>query len=605
MGMVAPLVKDPVARVQCSGFYRFLGYMRHQTEVFPNNSGKRVAIASGDFFREPMLMARLGLVNEEGLSFGASLMVNSLYKGPAFENAGVTLDLGINTQMEFQRGWGKLVLKTGGVSWYRQSRLTVWGNRSFNRMSLFDRRPQHAVHDAPMDHYTQYVENGLMDMGVRYGSRAFQGVFLSATQLPGDVKVKGVIGKSNFNRSFSEYRDNFTGTFRVSKEMSPKHRLAVNALRSSADIDSTGSETRRYFVHTAEWKHDRENVVILAEGGLGRYAEGERSMGLGEAVFLDVRPKAQSRFPLGVRVYRISPQFVNVTGNFLNTSVLEVFPNVQGIGATVRSPFQSPMMGLGSPVNNRQGLEVNAHGRWAGWDVNGGVGVSSELEATEGGLSYYHHVNGETISRLYLFGQGWGPYNTISSVYRRSFEEVALTDTTQLASTGMNLKKRFNTLELQAKKQGQVLEKKFVFLALHRVNTAQREWLGLGQGWSQNFLTQTSTQFDWMVEVGPKTVLLAHAALERILGNHETDMGDAPEGSSTSVLRSVLGLERTEDVNEARNQRSSRMGVGLDVTLAPQMHLYLRHQWYRFVDPNFLDNKLRGTETMLELKMSF
>ena len=108
-----------------------------------------------------------------------------------------------------------------------------------------------------------------------------------------------------------------------------------------------------------------------------------------------------------------------------------------------------------------------------------------------------------------------------------------------------------------------------------------------------------------MVEVTPKTVLLVHAAWERILGNHETDMGDAPEGSSTSVLRSVLGLERAEDVNEARNQRSSRMGVGLDVTLAPQMHLYLRHQWYRFVDPNFLDNKLRGTETMLELKMSF
>ena len=67
MGMVAPLVKDPVARVQCYGFYRFLGYMRHQNEVFPNNSGKRIAIASGDFFREPMLMARLGLVNQEGL----------------------------------------------------------------------------------------------------------------------------------------------------------------------------------------------------------------------------------------------------------------------------------------------------------------------------------------------------------------------------------------------------------------------------------------------------------------------------------------------------------------------------------------------------------
>ena len=45
---------------------------------------------------------------------------------------------------------------------------------------------------------------------------------------------------------------------------------------------------------------------------------------------------------------------------FLNTSVLEVFPNEEGIGTTVRTPYQSPIVGLGSPVNNRQGASLNA-----------------------------------------------------------------------------------------------------------------------------------------------------------------------------------------------------------------------------------------------------
>ena len=56
---------------------------------------------------------------------------------------------------------------------------------------------------------------------------------------------------------------------------------------------------------------------------------------------------------MNLQLYRISPQFVNVTGNFLNTSILDVFPNVEGVGTTIRTPYQSPIVGLGYPVNNQ------------------------------------------------------------------------------------------------------------------------------------------------------------------------------------------------------------------------------------------------------------
>ena len=110
-----------------------------------------------------------------------------------------------------------LNFKVGGVSWYRQSRLTVWGNRSFNRLSIYERRPQTPLNKLPINRYSKYYNSGLIDQGIRYGSRAFQGIFLQGIRMPYNFSLKGVIGKSNFNRSFFETLDNFTGSFQIKK----------------------------------------------------------------------------------------------------------------------------------------------------------------------------------------------------------------------------------------------------------------------------------------------------------------------------------------------------------------------------------------------------
>ena len=71
----------------------------------------------------------------------------------------------------------------------------MWGNRSLNRMSLFERRPQTAVDAEAGQRYERYYANGLIDEGIRYGSRAFQGIFLEGKRLPMNFSFKGVIGK--------------------------------------------------------------------------------------------------------------------------------------------------------------------------------------------------------------------------------------------------------------------------------------------------------------------------------------------------------------------------------------------------------------------------
>ena len=92
-------------------------------------------------------------------------MINSIYKGSSQANQSLTLDLGLNLETTFLTDYGRFRLRSGGVAWYRRSRLTVWGNRSLNRMSLFERRPQTAVDAEAGQRYERYYANGLIDEG--------------------------------------------------------------------------------------------------------------------------------------------------------------------------------------------------------------------------------------------------------------------------------------------------------------------------------------------------------------------------------------------------------------------------------------------------------
>ena len=135
--------KNPSSSISFTGYYRFLGFVRNQQETFPNNSGKTLVINSGDSYREPMFLLKLNGKTRDNITFGADLMLNSLYKGPSPDlTQALTLNLGLNLSTSISTKHGNFNLKSGGISWYRQSRLTVWGNRSFTRISIFERRPE-------------------------------------------------------------------------------------------------------------------------------------------------------------------------------------------------------------------------------------------------------------------------------------------------------------------------------------------------------------------------------------------------------------------------------------------------------------------------------
>ena len=596
------LIKKPVDQLDFSGSYRFLGFVRNQQEVFPNNSGKTTAIISGDYFREPMLLLKVKGKTKDDISFGADLMINSLYKGPESSNS-LTLDLGLNLKTSIKTNFGNFKFSSGGVSWYRQSRLTVWGNRSFNRMSIYDRRPQTPLNNSPSDRYRNYYKNGLIDQGIRYGSRGFQGLFLNGTKLPLNFSIKGVVGKSMFNRSFLEQSDNYTACFNVKNQINKDLKVAYNYLFSSADVDSLSLDKREYFIHTIELDKSWKKLILHLETGFGNFSSPTQDLGNGEAILFNLKTHKSVNIPFDFQFYRISPQFVNVTGNFLNTSVLEVFPNVSGVGTTIRTPFKSPMVGLGFPVNNRQGFSLNTDLDLGKLKLNGGIGFFSEIDTSLAGISYRHNVNSQSLSRIYLFAQNWGPYNFLNSTYRGIYEEVGLSDTN---SNGMtNFKKHYNTIEFQAKFSDKIKGHKYYLFALTRFNSCQKRLYYLPQFNNKALISQISQEIDFSYELNKNTVLVLSYGLERVIGNEFTDIGDADEASTTNLFLQFLGLDNPENFNTARNQRNRLIGAGLDYKIGENAMIFFRHNRYRYFDPNFIENHLKGTETMLELKLTF
>ena len=534
--------KNPSSSISFSGYYRFLGFVRNQKETFPNNSGKTVVISSGDAYREPMFLLKLNGKTRDNIRFGADLMLNSLYKGPSSDfTQALTLNLGLNLSTSINTKHGTFNFKSGGVSWYRQSRLTVWGNRSFNRISIYERRPQTPLNKTPVDRYSRYYNSGLIDQGVRYGSRAFQGIFFQGLKLPLDFSVKGVLGKSNFNRSVFETNDNFTGSFQLKNTLSSSSRIAYNYLSSWANTDSVSDNRRSYFVHTLELYKKWNKIQFHMELGVGNYSDPTYKAKKGEAILVNIKTAKSTKVPLNLQLYRISPQFINVTGNFLNTSVLEVFPNIEGIGTTVRTPYQSPMVGLGYPVNNRQGVSVNADVSLGKFKINGGVGIFAEIDTSYAALSYIHNVNSQTLSKIYLFAQNWGPYNILNSTYRGVYENVNISDTT--ANGLANFKKFFNTIEFQVKYNNNFLGKNYYIFSLTRLNTCQKDLNILPHMGSEVLITQLSQEVDLSYEITEKAALVLTYGIEKVMGNKYTDIGDNPDSTATNSFLESLGLE--------------------------------------------------------------
>ena len=191
----------------------------------------------------------------------------------------------------------------------------------------------------------------------------------------------------------------------------------------------------------------------------------------------------------------------------------------------------------------------------------------------------------------------------LNSTYRGVFENVNIIDTSFAGLT--NFKKFFNTIEFQAKYNNKIFGKNYYLFCLTRFNTCQKDFSFFPKIGKQALISQFSEEIDFSIELSEKSALVLSYGIEKILGNSSTDKGDSPQATSTNTFFEMLGFDNLYRYTNFRNQKNTLFGFGLDYKIGQNAMLFYRYNQYRYFDPNFVENHLKGWEMMLELKINF
>ncbi len=617
-------IKDPVSNIKFGGYFRFFGYIRDLPTMYPLDIPsyyygvypQQTTISVGTGYREPMMLLSIGGTAKKNITFGTDLMLNSAYDGN-FENSSISLNLGTNFYSTLVSDFGKFKVHAGGISWYRQSKLTVWAEEGYLRYSLFERAPYDPLNKNAVDRYKKYYEQGAIDQDLRFGNVAFQGITFSGNSFPwwftDGVAFQGILGKTqnNIANIVSPGKDDYCFGLRLNKTNQKKDSYALNYFSSKTATDSTSYIKREYDISTFEFNLNIKKLNLFGEIGFGSYQSSTFERTYGEAIVVNLStPKEYTLLPIQIQYARIAPEAVNVNSSFTNTSVSELVQTTvieEGGEPTIMTGFGGPVSSLGYLANNREGLSFNTELEINDFTVSGGFGFYSELSRINSVLSYNHISTGLFLSRISYFSTGYGPYGHLNSYYRGVYENVPITDSTLIDSIGAPLfDKFFCSSDLHLKYKTKLFGKDLYLFSLSNYNTAQ-DFLSILPTISKDaFIKQLNHQFDVCYALAPKVSIVLKHAYERVVASDKTELDRYDPFPAPNIPgREDLGVVGYEPTFKARNQYGQILGLGLDIMIGEGAFLFLRHSQFSFKDKNFIETNIKGSETTIELKINF
>jgi hypothetical protein len=617
----APLnIKEPISNIRMGGFFRTLGYVRHFNEIYPLDipgyyTGpypQPTTISVGTGYREPMMLLSIAGKASKTVSVGSDLMLNSPYNG-SFDSNSIALYLGTNFYSTVKTEKGKFGVHAGGINWYRQSKLTVWAEEGYLRYSLFERAPYDPLSIGVSDRYGDYYDKGSISQDLRFGNIAFQGMTFTGSQIKGpsksEVSFQSILGKTQQNTGeiVSYGKDDYCAGLRINDEFQNGANVAFNFFTSYTATDSVKNDFRQFNVQSLEFDFKVKELRLMGEAGIGSYESSNVEKSSGEAVVVNMDiPAKYSLIPLRLQYMRIAPEAVNVNASFQNTSVVDLVQTAvveDGANPTVLASFGGPVNSLGFLANNREGFSLNTEFNIGNLFVSGGLGFYRELERINANFSYAHNVPGLMLSRIQYFSSGYGPYEQFNSFYRGVFENVTVTDTLYVAEDGSPLFDKFYcSSDLQMKYKTVVAGRNLYVFSLTNFNTAQDYSSILPVADSTAFIRHLNQQIDLSYELNDRIALVGKYGLERVVGNQFTDLDDTdpyPADNTWGVTEDYIPSMKPRD------QYGKQLGFGLDLKLNEGAYLYLRHTAYHYYDLNFSATNIKGSESTLELKITF
>jgi len=484
-------IKDPVSNIKLGGVFRFLTYVRDLPTIYPlaipsyytGPYPQQTLISVGTGYREPMLLLSISGTAKKNMTFGTELMLNSPFNGD-FSNNSISLNLGTNFYSTLKSEFGNFKVHAGGISWYKQSKLTVWAEEGYLRYSLFERAPYDPLNKESVERYSKYYEQGVIDQDIRFSNVAFQGITISGSAFPWQMadglSFQTILGKTqnNISKTLSDKADDYSFGFKISHKLDSKRMFGLNYFSSKTATDSMSLLKREFSMSSLEFDYKHNGMRLFGEIGYGSYQSSNIALSSGEAIVVNLATtKKQTLIPLQIQYCRISPEAVNVNASFKNTSVVDLVETTvieEGANATVMTSFGGPITNLGYLANNRQGVSLNTEFEVGDFTISGGLGFYSEIKRINSNLSYNHISTGLLLSRISYFSTGYGPYGHLNSFYRGVYENVSVTDSSMIDSTGAPLfDKFFCSSDLHLKYKTTVFGKELYLFSLTNYNTAQ------------------------------------------------------------------------------------------------------------------------------------
>lgn len=600
-----PKSEDPnLYSFKINGEYRFLGSYVSLSEPYGYNLKNTVFI--GDDSQIPNLTLRISGRPSKKTSWGFDLYTYQFLNGdikPSYGFQIAELDrpsiydpingtrlasslgvhLGLNFYGSIDTKFGSYLLKAGGIHWTSISDLTLASFKGYNRFTLFERAPWDPLESSVERRYFDFFKRGNISQDARWGEKPFTGLLIEGSNMPGGLSLKAMVGKTDLYGGFTLI-PNIAYGGQLKKQFNGGQSIALNSFNNHTYKDTTNNESLGFNLTAIETYSMFSGFTVNLEIGLGRYITSQGPSPWGEALQFKFRsPKIRDAFDVQLQMFAISPRVINNNSVFINSAITEESNNdleAGEVGSTQSLyPFASSMLPLGMMTNNRSGFNINTELELNKLKLSLGIGVSQEINAVGNTISYGNSVNSLTRSRFWRwnFVSNVGPYERYNVIYRDVYQLVQLTDELQ--------RKHFNNIELQAKYHPSILNSKLYAFFLSKMSSVQNFGSLLPEFTTKAYIRQYSNELELYYAAQEDIIISSYLGVERTIGNYDTE------------------LDAVTD--RPRNQYGYGYGLGLDFTLAKNTALFIRHRWFEFEDKSFSLDQFKGTETTLELKITF
>lgn len=539
----------------------------------------------------------------------------------------------------------------GGVNWYRLSPFTLW-NYEY-RDDLFERYPWQPEGNS-FGMYNRFYNEKNIARDARWGNTGTQGFIINGKNLPKGFGFSLIMGKTDNSGGFQTYLTRTPKNviaFRIDKSIGV-HKIGFNVFDQFGTYNNLGfvvggggtyyGAKVRQQIMTVDARLNFKDVKVYTELGIGRFQDGLMTNRDFELLF--GRPQSSNDtvtfvgpgipainhnwdkplqahcfnlqldfskqsigFPLQVQLFSVRKSVANVNSQSLNTANNHTVSTPTNIN-TVNdiTVFTGAITDIGQMANNRWGTNIKHEDTYGKLKVMGAWGFNKEWEnldtdgkvdptnALSNGVSYWHQANPFTRSRFAYFQRLTGPYQRVTSMFRRTYETYAITDTV------IDYLKMYQTLNMALSYKLKLFGKDLIVTNFNTYNSVTDDNFNpIPVFTDKAFIRTFYEEFMAFYSIHSKVTLVGFASYERVLGNRRVELADANGEKLLDVSDPAYATGKTVD------QTGYGLGFGIDYDFSGRAGLYLRNRTFYHKDANFTKDYFRGNETTVELKIFF